>query len=224
MAGTAFLDQRLAGRVAGKEPGGIEWSFYGDRFDTRLFELWCLRQLAQEISRQLAVDEPPLDPAWRSGGAAYTWDRPAGVLKLYFQQAISTVSARHQARWHRVDAGHRSLGGVPDIVAQTHRRVDDQERLAVVDPKLRQRGGPPTEELYKILGYLDNFGLSREPFGAVLYHTTAQADMPSYSYKIESHPGEVHAVALNPASSGPAHHTCSCGSDATWFARYFPSD
>ena len=51
------------------------------------------------------------------------------------------------------------------------RPLSGAERIAVLDPKLRQRDRLPAEELYKILGYLQNFGV--EPaIGGVLIYTT----------------------------------------------------
>jgi hypothetical protein len=196
----SWIRQSLDGGAAA-DPGEIDWAFYGDRFDTKLFELWCLQELAQEVSRQLAVDPPSLNRGWRSTEAAYTWDRPAGVLKLHFQHSLPTVSRRFHARWHKAGDGDRTLGGVPDIVAHAIRRIDGQERVAIVDPKLRQRGGPPTEELYKILGYFDNFSLASAPFGAIIYHTTNRESHPQYHYEIPDNLGHLYAVALNPAAS-----------------------
>lgn len=195
----SWIQQSLDGKAAA-DPGEIDWAFYGDRFDTKLFELWCLQELTKEVSRQLAVDPPPLNHNWRSADSAYTWDRPAGVLELHFQRALTSVSARFHARWHKVDDGESTLGGVPDIVVHATRRIDGQERVAIVDPKLRQRGGPPTEELYKILGYFDNYSLTGTPFGAIIYHTTSQESHPQYHYEIPDNPGHLYAVALNPAA------------------------
>lgn len=198
----SWVQNSLHGNPAAQS-GEIEWSFYGERFDTKLFELWCFQQLAIEISRLLSVELPPLNSAWRAGAAAYIWDRPAGVLKLHFQQALSTISTR-QARWRRVDGDNKALGGVPDITVNATRRFDGQERLAIIDPKLRQRGGAPAEELYKILGYFDNFGLSSEPFGAILYYSPSSTGGHRYSYAVPGQIGELHAVSLNPAGRSSA--------------------
>lgn len=194
----AWVDRCLR-REPAAEPGSIDWSFYGDRFDTKLFELWCLHAVAQSVSAQLVTDLPPLEPRWRAGTAAYTWDRPAGVLRLYFQKSIGTISGAHTARWRRTDTSGSTLGGVPDFVVQATLRHGQKDRFAVVDAKLRQRGGPPAEELYKILGYLDNFAVADDPNGAILYHTTETGRLTRYEYRREAGPGTLLAVALNPA-------------------------
>lgn len=194
-----WIERSLEGQPVA-EPGDLDWSFYGDRFDTKLFELWCLHTLAQEVSRQLCVSMPMVHLSWRSGEAAYTWERPAGTLTLHFQRAVSSISPGHKPEWRRKEDNRRSLGGIPDIVAHAIKRSDGTEHIAIIDPKLRQRGGPPTEELYKVLGYLSNYSLISSPRGAILYHTTAtEGELPTYSYEREGAPGVLHAVALNPA-------------------------
>lgn len=101
-----------------------------------------------------------------------------------------------------VDDRTKPLGGIPDIVAHAIRREDGRERFAVIDPKLRQRSGAPVEELYKILGYLDNFGLRDNPSGAILYHTTRTDDLPAFLLAPTNGPDRLLALALNPARVG----------------------
>lgn len=209
---------RWVERVLAGEPvvdsGDLEWDFYSDQFDTRLFELWCLRVLAVEISRQLVAPVPDLNPGWRDGKSAYTWNQYAGTIELYFQRSLPRVAPGRRARWRRDDGV--SLGGIPDMIIRAVRRGDPaSERFAVIDPKLRQRGGPPTEELYKILGYLENFGLSSHPLGAILFQTTdtdtdTDTDgLTGYLYRAggpdggESDAlsdGALYAIRLNPAA------------------------
>ena len=194
-----WVDQTLAGAPAA-EPGDIDWSFYGERFDTKLFELWCLNLLAQEVSRQLVLEEPKVNTSWRRGAPTYSWDRPSGTLELYFQRSIGNVSPSHTARWQLEETPERVLRGVPDIVCHATPRGDQRDtRFAVIDPKLRQRDGAPVEELYKILGYFDNFGLANDAFGAVLYHTTASGTLPCANYVPSGGVGRLLAIALNPA-------------------------
>ncbi|RPK55827.1 hypothetical protein EES44_27790 [Streptomyces sp. ADI96-15] len=190
------------------DSGDLEWDFYGEQFDTRLFELWCLRILAVEISRQLVAPVPDLNPGWRGGEPAYTWHQYAGTIELYFQRSLPRVAPERRARWRRSDGV--PLGGIPDMIIRAVRHGDPaSERFAVIDPKLRQRGGPPTEELYKILGYLENFGLSSYPLGAILFQTTCTDDLTGYLYRAGDSDvddsnalsgGALYAVRLNPAA------------------------
>ncbi|MFD3544160.1 hypothetical protein ACFWUW_00810 [Streptomyces sp. NPDC058655] len=202
-----WVERALAGEPV-VDSGDLEWEFYGDQFDTRLFELWCLRILAVEISRQLVVPVPDLSPGWRNGQPAYTWHQFAGTIELYFQRSLPRVAPGRRARWRRDDG--MPLGGVPDMIVRTVRPEDPaSERFAVIDPKLRQRGGPPAEELYKILGYLDNFGLSSRPLGAILFQTTDTEDLTGYLYRACGPDGDgsdavsdgaLYAVRLNPTA------------------------
>ncbi|MFJ4439566.1 hypothetical protein [Streptomyces sp. NPDC088923] len=202
-----WVERVLAGEPV-VDSGDLEWDFYGDQFDTRLFELWCLRVLAVEISRQLVATVPDLNPSWRDGESAYTWHQYAGTIELYYQRSLPRVAPERRARWRRDDGV--PLGGIPDMIIRAVRRGDPaSERFAVIDPKLRQRGGPPTEELYKILGYLENFGLSSHPLGAILFQTTDTDGLTGYLYRAgglnvdESDAlsdGALYAVRLNPAA------------------------
>ncbi|WP_020499428.1 hypothetical protein [Sciscionella marina] len=174
-------------RVIGGEPvasaGELEWSFYGERFDTKLFELWCLRLLATVLARTLRIPEPEPGKGWRTGDPAYL----LGEVELSFQRSIPGRAAR----WLRTGTG-RALGGVPDIVA---RRGD---RISLIDPKLRRRAGPPTEELYKILGYFENFRLTERPCGAILYYAPEPEPLREYRYAPEDGAGSLFAIGVDP--------------------------
>lgn len=195
----AWIHESLAGDARALA-GDIDWSFYGERFDTKLFEIWCLHQIAREVSRQLAVETPPADLS-RRGDAAYVWSRPAGRLELHFQRAIPSVAPAAKNRWHREGESGREipLRGIPDIVAQAL-RTNGETRLAILDPKLRQRSGPPTEELYKLLGYFANHGLSDNVRGCILFHTTSRTVPPTYTYNSDDG-GVLLAAPLNPVDS-----------------------
>lgn len=177
----------------------LDWSFYGDRFDTKLFELWCLHVLAEEISRQLATPTPAVGAQWRAGGPAYSWLQYAGKIDIYFQRSLPAIAPSYTASWRRSDSPQSPLRGIPDIVVSATPRDRSARRLAIVDPKLRQRGGPPTEELYKLLGYAENFGLSDDLLGAILFYTTAGDHPSGYKYvKADGGPGGLFALRLNP--------------------------
>lgn len=162
-----WIDQCLRGRPAVRA-GDIDLSVYGARFDNKLFELWCLSLLGRRLAVEINVPEPVIDPGWRRTEPAYRLGTFAGHIELYFQRGIASVDTRHTAKW-RKDNG-RPLGGIPDIVVRGT-VTGGAERLAVIDPKLRQRDRLPAEELYKILGYLQNFDI-KPAVGVVLIYTT----------------------------------------------------
>lgn len=200
---TEWVDGILSGAPVAK-PGDIDWSFYGDAFDTKLYELWCLSFLAKALSERISVEPPSVGADWRKGGATYEWRRPAGLLELRFQQSLPQVSRSGLApQWSRLnDSGKRVvLGGVPDITARSV-LADGTEQIVILDPKLRQRGSAPTEELYKMLGYFENYGISENPRGVILFYTTKTSQLPAYSYSRESDSGALLAVGLNPAAPG----------------------
>jgi hypothetical protein len=85
------------------------------------------------------------------------------------------------------------------IVRAVPRNAPGTPRFAVVDPKLRQRDGAPVEELYKVLGYLDNFGLSADPHAAILYYRHGGSPLSSYRYRPTDGQGDLFAVRLDPA-------------------------
>jgi hypothetical protein len=199
----SWMQECLSGKPAALS-GTIEWSFYGERFDSKLFELYCLYQLALEVSRILGVQTPSCDLSIRDR-PIFTWTTAAGRLDLHYQRAVPSVMPDRVSRWHRPSESGRSipLGGVPDIVA-TGLSKEGKLSVALVDPKLRQRSGPPTEELYKLLGYFSNYYLGPIIYGAILYHTTAVEPPASYIFN-SSDGGKLVAAPLNPANRQAGH-------------------
>ena len=101
------------------------------------------------------------------------------------------------AGWQK-ESGRR-LGGIPDIVVRA-KATGAEPRYAVIDPKLRQRDRLPVEELYKILGYLQNFDV-QPPVGMVLIYTTS-IDAREPDLFRNGTGGTLMSVALNPAAAG----------------------
>jgi len=189
-----WIDECLAG-VPTVEPGAVDLSAYGDSFDSKLYELWCLGALGRALARAFNLPEPRIGSAWRRTGAAYQFEVFAGRLDLFFQRSLSSVDAGHAATWKRENG--RRLGGIPDIVVRAHPTAGNR-RYAVIDPKLRQRQRLPSEELYKILGYLQNFGV-QPPVGVVLIYTTS-TDAVEPDVFTDGAGGILMSVALNPAA------------------------
>ncbi|MGN7201151.1 hypothetical protein [Arthrobacter sp. SAFR-044] len=179
------------------EEGAKEWLHYGPAFDTRLFELWCASLLAQTISDALLLAEPDLCAGWRSNGVLYRWERPGGLLELVYQRSVPTITnGERQPRWKRTTGGRKDLGGIPDLVVKATSAVGDV-RLVIVDPKLRQRQTVPTEELYKILGYFENYQLSAQALGAVTYYEPVKEDLSLDTYETHDN-GKLFAIPLDP--------------------------
>lgn len=189
-----WVDRCLHGQPA-VSAGLIDLSVYGTRFDNKLFELWCLSTLSRRLATAANLPDPLINPGWRVAAPAYSLRTFTGRVDLFFQRGIATVDKRHAAKW-RKESG-RPLGGIPDIVARTT-TLNGVERLAVIDPKLRQRDRLPAEELYKILGYLQNFDI-RPAVGIVLIYTTDASAVEPDVFR-DGAGGTLISASLNPAA------------------------
>lgn len=179
-------------------PGTQAWSFYDEAFDTRLFELWCAFSVAIALSGALATEVPPVHPDWSGSGLTFTWQRPSGTLELYMQKSLHLVDDAKQRRW-RLKGTDTYLRGIPDIVVRgiTHEGVS---RWAILDAKLKQRSGPPSEELYKVLGYFGHYVLEHDAQGAILFYAPEQSEPNVRVYVPDpADAGSLIATALNPA-------------------------
>lgn len=194
---TEFLDwfSRSLRKGIALEPGEIEWSFYDHKFDRRLFELWCLSSIKDALVRDLSVDGVSLSSSWNNGGLAYEIRHFGGSVSIFFQRAIDSVDAGKSPRWIR-ETG-RSLTGIPDIVLQVT-SASRHSSTILVDPKLRQRSRLPSEEIHKMIGYLDNYELSPRTAILVLY-------APDGDYRIDrlvdsrsTPPGQISVVRVDP--------------------------
>ena len=179
------------------EADSVEWSFYDERFDTKLFEIWMLDRLERALRPRLG--EPVVQPLWDRGTTpSFLWKNGPATVGLHFQRALSGGTAG--AEWRRVDPPG-PFEGVPDItvVVSTAR---SGESLAYVDAKLRQRDQHPTEELYKLLGYFDNTGSRAARRGAIVYYKPDALAIETFQDK---HDGRMLSIGVEPSS--PDHET-----------------
>jgi hypothetical protein len=145
--------------------GRVEWAFYDDRFDSRLFEIWLLERLAAALERALGL-APQRKPLWaRNATPTYTWKLATSSIRIHFQWALSQMS---KPVWVRTSTG-RPLDGIPDITVLLTTSLRG-EAAVIIDAKLRQRDSGPTEEIYKLLGYLYNRGPDNTARGAIVYY------------------------------------------------------
>lgn len=173
--------------------GNREWSFYDARFDTKLFEIWCLLKLANAITTLVGAPALAAESlAQRHRGPMYTWNIGAGSLKLHFQASLAALT-EGGVLWS-FEPGPRKLQGFPDLAVTTDTVAG--RGLAIFDPKLRRRPGKvPTEELYKLLGYFGNLKHSKPPVGAIFYYSPGKAT--DYTL-LSDDGGELHALGLDP--------------------------
>lgn len=190
----SWINECLQGKPA-VPPGDIDLSVYGDRFDSKLFELWCLGTISRGLAATLNLPQPSVDPAWRGRVPAYRFDIFSGSIELYFQRGVGSISAEHVAHWSKEDG--RLLGGIPDIVVKAKPTRGDSH-LGVIDPKLRQRDRVPADELYKVLGYLQNFEVRPAIGIVVIYTTSIENTAPNVFY--DGRDGRLISVSLNPSA------------------------
>lgn len=148
--------------------GDLAAVFYGSAFDRKLFELWSLNEINRSIRELLG--EPRSDRgafANRTREALYAWDSGSSVIEVFFQCTLSALTGEN-GRW-RYSMG-ANFRGIPDIGIRCS-LADGSVRVVIVDPKLRQKSGPPTEEIYKLLGYFANAGASENGLGGIIFHS-----------------------------------------------------
>ena len=190
----AWVSQSLSGQPV-VDAGTVSLEFYGEEFDTTLFELWCLHHLMKDLAFNLDIPEPQVQTGWTGSGLTYTLNHFVGSIDLHYQKELTTTLGL-SGRWRRTDGA--ILRGRPDIVAIARPRLGDATAV-IIDPKLRQRSGMPTEEIYKLLGYFENFDLQPRR-GAILFHTTDSLNHQHYELHGDASE-HVVAARLNPASS-----------------------
>ena len=116
------------------EADNVEWSFYDERFDTKLFEIWMLDRLERALAPTLgtAITRPLWD---RGANPTFLWKQGPATVALHFQRALSSSSSG--TVWKRLDPP-APFDGVPDIAVEVS-TVRSGESVAYVDAKLRQR-------------------------------------------------------------------------------------
>ncbi len=173
------------------ETSDVEWSFYDERFDTKLFEIWMLDRLERALAPKLgeAISRPLWD---RGANPTFLWKQGLATVAVHFQRALS--SGVGQTVWRRLEPP-ALFDGVPDItvVISTAR---SGESLAYVDAKLRQRDHHPTEELYKLLGYFDNTGSPAARRGAIVFYNVQGVVVEAF---VDDSDGQMLSVGVGPA-------------------------
>jgi len=150
-------------------PGTVDWRFYGERFDPKLFEIWTLSRLLDVLERRFG---PPLAGRHplteRTRRAVATWHLGGEKVSVLFQPSLARLGGT-TPRWRAVAAAERYLEGFPDIGVVIEAAASTRS-VVLVDPKLRIRRGTPVEELYKMLGYFGNLSVPARVDGAIVFY------------------------------------------------------
>lgn len=181
------------------EPGDLEWEFYGEWFDSKLFELWCLRQLGIQLAYALNLPVPEVNRDWRSGQPVYRFDGFYGSLEVHFQRRLG-ANAPYKAVWSQSDG--TPLFGIPDILVIATPAAGSAKAV-LLDPKLKQRREVPYDDIYKVLGYLQNFPID-PPAAFVLSYISSTEESATVLYR-DSDAGVLGVAKLNPIA--PQHVT-----------------
>lgn len=183
------------GTDLGATVGKIEWAFYDERFDTKLFEIWVLQLLLDGLTERLG---PPIlgpRPLYeRDQGPIAAWRAAGATLRLFYQGSLERVGLG-KPRWRFTVPTSRPLGGVPDLALAVG-LVDGSTIVGLVDPKLRIREGAPTDELYKVIGYFGNASTQQSPLGAIVFYTPGQGRVHELD---DGAAGRLAAIGVDPA-------------------------
>lgn len=195
----AVADEPLA------EPGDLAADFYGPGFDEKLFELWCLAQLAAALTRLLGPERhrAPHHLVRDTQTPLFVWEAGADMVELYFQPSLDTLTGAPN-RWRYQPSGHR-LRGYPDLGIRC-RHVDGSAEVVLLDAKLRRRTSAHGQEIYKLLGYVANAG-SPVRFGGLIFHEPHGFHGPDGEHHTElerdptDDPGHLDLIAVDPGDT-----------------------
>jgi len=181
-------------------PGVVEWAFYDDRFDTKLFEIWSLSLLIDALEARLGPPTSGVRPLYeRSGRPLCVWNLGAARILVLFQAGLSRLGVG-DVRWRFAEPQAAPLGGIPDLAIVVD-RVGAGRALILVDPKLRERSRAPTEEIYKLLGYFGNLPGSLRPLAAIVFYSPG---VPRAYRLNDDKEGQLFAIGVDPADEPSA--------------------
>lgn len=177
------------------EPGSMEWAFYDERFDPKLFEIWSLQLLSDALIDRLGPPLAPMKPLYqRLEGPVLEWHFGPARVRLYYQTSLAKLSAVGHVRWHYREGAKGDLRGFPDLAVEIQ-GLGDSRKVVLIDPKLRQRSSVPAEELYKILGYFGNLEIDQPALGAIIYYGSEKVGR----YRLDDAAGgTVYAIGADP--------------------------
>jgi hypothetical protein len=197
--------ERFDAKNIALDAGELEWLFYDESFDTKLFELWCLHRLVEALTGRLGEPHTTRFLVERGQNPIVEWSVGNTSIEVWFQAGLATIDVG-TPRWAydpRPAVGDRpadeakpsgNFGGIPDITVVVNDPAKPR-RAVILDPKLRQRRGVPGAEIYKIVGYLANLPEDHPARGGIIFHGPGW----QRSYRITNHDeGEILAVAVDP--------------------------
>lgn len=190
----------LGGVLNGKpafDQGDLTWLFYDHSFDDKLFELWCMQQLAHSLSHRVGEGDIVVPDLQKTrGAAAPVWEWQFGQYRLELRFQYSLRKCLPELAWQ--GDGGLVLDGRPDLTLRLYSPDQAHPQVVFVDPKLRKRDAVPTDEIYKLIGYFSAAGVENAGQGAIIYYTPHLDPQPVYEYR-SAQCGRVLAVGVDPA-------------------------
>lgn len=177
-----------------------EWLGYDERFDTTLYEIWTLQETYASLVRRFSEPSTGLRSLAEPHDAVAEWAWGAVTMTLAFQPSLKALS-KSDPRWRYVTGAQRPFQGTPDVACVVDAGLAGRVPI-IIDAKLRQRKGPPAEEMYKVLGYFENLGDLPLKYGAIVFYAPGA---PRH-HRIEADGGVVEAIGVDPAMQAETRH------------------
>lgn len=175
--------------------GEIDWSFYGSDFDETLFEIWCLMQLRERMTDEFGGERGSWSYGRKQPVVSTNSSDGATQLELYTQRSPTRIVGRTPS-WRSarssLGSARKPLQGVPDYTV-----AGRGGGFVFVDAKLRDRAKRPTEEIYKMLGYFNNFAGDEPMLGAIIYYAKGPRETAFEVFKSDKG-GHVLAFSVDP--------------------------
>lgn len=180
---------------------------YSDDFSNRLFELWCLFSIKEtfvnEFGMNLISERNIMDVGSNSVFTLQT--NTGGIVDIFYQRGASLYwSDQIEPRWKYIgnDSKQKRLVGIPDISIKYQAETNT---LVMIDLKNRIRSsGNNSEEIYKMIGYFDNFrNMFQEKYSSEIKKQAIlifRNDISPFSERLMSE----HDLLLNTYSVSPS--------------------
>lgn len=129
---------------------------YDDSFADKLFELWTLYSLKAYISTETKFNCINYYKFTRRDGVIYECKTDSDVIEFIYQVGKNVYwDDKNPVSWNYIKPSNSILIGKPDITIRVH---GSKDRIIMFDAKNRIReNGQVSEEVYKMIGYFDNF-------------------------------------------------------------------
>jgi hypothetical protein len=134
--------------------------YNGELFTDKLFEIWILynikKTLVDELNYEVEEEYSLMD--YKKKYVYKLRDIKGKYLYIYFQKGEDLYWSKHDStNWFYLKNKNKYLKGIPDITIKIESE-SNRTKMIMIDAKNKFRNaGQNSEEIYKIIGYYDNF-------------------------------------------------------------------